>query len=304
MTYEEFKITMTAQVANNAGEEVNVTVHQVPKNNGILLDALSVMEEGEYAAPTIYLKDFYMRHCQGVPLKELAKEILEVSKSHRLIGKIPKDFFVGFPELKERICYKLVHYEKNRELLLTVPHIRVLDLAMVFYYLIEPELLEYATVLVRNTDMKRWGTDNKTLEKLALTNTPALQPWEFTTLSSLMEDILNTEARREGLQPVKVTLGEEIQLPMYVLTNREKYLGASCIFYPEVLKDIANRLKDNLYILPSSIHECIIMPASGQYTQDSLMEMVKDINESELEAGEVLSDRVYFYNRREGKLSL
>ena len=59
MTFEEFKIALAAEVANMVGEEVNVTLHKVQKNNGVIMEAISVMEVGKHVSPTIYLDDLY-----------------------------------------------------------------------------------------------------------------------------------------------------------------------------------------------------------------------------------------------------
>lgn len=304
MTYEEFKIAMTTKVTNLAGEEVDVTVRQVPKNNGVIMDAITVMQTGDNVAPTVYLKDFYMRYEEGVSLEQLAAEVLEVSRKGSIRGKIPINFFLDFSGLGKRICYKLINYEKNKDRLKTIPHRRILDLAMVFYYHVEPDIIEHATVLVRNTDMERWKTDVKELERLARENTPRILGWDFSTLTQIIQEILDEGAKEEENPPMEASLEEDEPMPMYILTNREKYYGAACMLYPEALSAIAEQLNDHLYILPSSIHECIIMPVSGHYTRKSLGEMVTEINETQVEESEILSNHVYYYDRKTKKLSL
>ena len=301
MTYEEFKITITACVANLAGEEVSVKIHQVPKNNGILLDALTVMRPMCHVAPTIYLKDYYLRYKQDVPLEKLAEEIVRIGNQDQVSSNVPTDFFTDFAKVKSRICFKVIHYEKNREMLANMPYKRVLNLALVFYYTVEPSILENASVLVRNCDLERWGTNQKEIEKLAAKNTPKLLPWRYAPMIQVIEEIMEATGAdsTDELDP-----DEEGFVPMYILTNTEKYYGASCIFYPNVLAEIAEQIGDHLYILPSSLHECIIMPASGLYSQESLSEMVKDIYKTQVEPTEVLSDCAYYYNRITEELTM
>ena len=304
MTYEEFKIAMTAEVTNLAGEELNVLLHRIPKNNGIILDAITVMGNGQNAAPSIYLKDFYLRYRQGSSVRELAEEILEFSRLNHIRGRIPEKFFLDFSLVRKRICFKLIHYKKNAGLLRSVPHRRVLDLAMVFYYSMEPNVLEHASVLIRNTDVERWHTTGKEIEDLAMENTPRLMEWRFSTLSELLQEFMDGDKREDEIDPFRIDPDEVQSAPMYVLTNREKYFGAACMLYPDLLKQISDKLNDNLYILPSSIHECIIMPASGEYSQKSLSEMVTEINEVLVDETEVLSDNVYYFDRMTGSIAI
>ena len=89
------------------------------------------------------------------------------------------------------------------------------------------------------------------------------------------------------------------QVPMYVLSNKSRVHGAACILYPDILKDFAAVVEKDLYVLPSSIHEVILLPAEGTEDSEQLKLMVHEINESQVEDEEVLSDSVYFYRRRD-----
>ena len=90
---------------------------------------------------------------------------------------------------------------------------------------------------------------------------------------------------------------------MFVLTNSFRSLGAACILYDELLTQLGNFLKENYYILPSSIHEVIIIPESQAPNKDTLNEMVQEVNETQVEPEDVLSDHVYFYNCEKKELT-
>lgn len=83
---------------------------------------------------------------------------------------------------------------------------------------------------------------------------------------------------------------------MYILTNEEKYFGAAALLYPHVLSHISRLLHCNFYVLPSSIHECILVPDSGQFSKKELETMVREVNETQVEDEEVLSQNVYYYD--------
>lgn len=299
MTYEEFKITLTAQVTNMVGEEVNVNVRKIQKNNGVFLDAITIMPQGVFAAPSIYLQDLYENYKYGISVAEIAAEVISISEKRQMRRALPDDFFMDYQKVKERICYRVINYEKNRELLKTLPHRKVLDLAMVYYYRVDPELLENASVLIRNVDLQRWEIEEEKIRTQAELNTPRMEPWQLLSMDELMEEIMSQKN-----VTVKTEFFQNNPPSMFILTNKDKFYGASCILYPDVLERIAEQVHNHFYILPSSIHECIITPVSRGFSQKYLSKMVADINRTQLNEIEVLSDCAYFYNRDKKELVL
>ena len=95
-----------------------------------------------------------------------------------------------------------------------------------------------------------------------------------------------------------------ILCPMYVLTNQHKLNGSVCILYQNVLRDFANRLACDFYILPSSIHEVLLIPAANQISYQELSDMVQDVNSSQLSREEILSDHVYYYSRETCQITM
>ena len=91
---------------------------------------------------------------------------------------------------------------------------------------------------------------------------------------------------------------------MYVLTNTEKSFGASAVLFPAVLKAVREHLQSDYYVLPSSIHECIIIPADENLNPAALHEMVKEINEEHVAPEELLGDSVYFYSQKKQRLEI
>lgn len=306
MTYENFKIAVAAEVMRQAGEEVEVNLHKVPKNNGVVLDAITVMKKGSHVTPTLYLGDFY-EYCFSDSIEAIAAKIIELSMSCDIEKMVPQNYFVTYDSVKDHICFKLIHYEKNKEFLKTVPHKRFLDLAIVFYCIADEEFLNRATILIRNADMERWGISKEELFKKAAENTPKLLPWRFVSVQCVVEGFI-LEGPKEAMSVIEkaseIVPKRKDSVQMYVLTNQEKYLGAACILYPGLLASIAKKFDNDLYILPSSVHECIVMPKSKWYTKEDLSDMVQEINEREVEETEILADHVYFYDHVSNEMKL
>lgn len=307
MTYEDFKIALTSEVVHQAGEEVDVRLHKITKNNGVVMDAMTIMAKGGHVAPTLYLLEYYVRHQEGESVKSMAAEAIKLSLSNPIEKILPEGFFMTYESVKNRICYRLINYEKNEVFLKEIPHKRYWDLAMVFYYAVDADVLHHATVLIRNTDMERWNVQEEDLMKAAMRNTPVIFPWRFASIQHVIEELM-FEGIEEAMATIEKTCeimqADEESVPMYILTNKERHYGAACILYPGLLASIADRFGCDLYILPSSIHECIIMPVSEWYTKDGLSKMVQEINEREVDDVEILADHVYVYERETEEIQL
>ena len=96
----------------------------------------------------------------------------------------------------------------------------------------------------------------------------------------------------------------DTDIPMYVLTNKEKQFGAGAILYPGVLAQAEVLLGDSFYILPSSVHECILISAETTYNQKELAMMVEEINENHVDERDILSNRAYYYSKHSGRIEL
>ncbi|MDO5389686.1 MAG: DUF5688 family protein [Eubacteriales bacterium] len=200
------------------------------------------------------------------------------------------------PKEKE-ILYQLINYDCNRALLERVPHIRYLDMAIIFYYWKDWEDRSLGAGIVSKAQMEEWGYTLEELEKAAAFNTPRLFPVSFQPIEELIRELIGEEL-------CKMEREDPYLIPMHVLTNQSKLFGAAAILYPQVLWAISHTLQGDLYILPSSIHECIIVPMSVKCSRKELEEIVKEINETQVPKTEILSNHVFIYRKEEDCIEL
>ena len=193
-----------------------------------------------------------------------------------------------FEKIKDQICFRVINRAANQEMLAKHPHKLVLDWAMIFYYKKDEGFKEGATILIREEDRKSWGVSTEQLYEIAKANSVKILPSTFRTIEQIIGDI----AREENLPLV---CDDEPKEQMYVITNEERYFGAGCVLYPEVLDKIYRKLKTAFFVLPSSIHECIIMPDTGTANAKNLSSLVTEMNEQFLELDEILSSKVYHF---------
>ena len=292
MNYEKFREALAEEVRRLAGGRLQVRLDVLTKNNGVKADAIELREQGSRFAPVLYLESFYEQYLRGVGVSHLASLVLDCYEEFRKNPPLSAEFLDDYEKASPSIFCKIINYERNRKLLEEVPFEGWLDLAVVCYYRMELEEAGSATVLIRNSHLREWGITEKELWEQAWKNTvEKLKPfWRR------LGDILSEDDRFDGGEPENLS-------SLYLLTNVKKCLGAVCIRYPGMAENIGEKLKNDYYVLPSSIHECLILPAEG-YSSSRLRNMVREINETRLPPQEVLSDQIYYYDRNLRELQI
>ena len=298
MEYKEFVEYIKMNAGYIAGEGGNITINHVIKNNGWEMDGLVIMEKGKDIAPTIYLDSFYELYTNGENIKSIIRQIEVIYEQNKNNVTFDVNILKHFDTIKDKIVYKVVNYRSNDKLLEQVPHKRILDLAVVFYCLLDNEYGRSATALIYNNNLKNWNVTIDDVYKAALKNTPDLLHSKISSMAALFEKCgVNVDGE-------EVDLKDYVPSDMYVLTNESKLNGAACILYENVLYDFAQKLGADLYILPSSVHEVILLPKLSMFEKDELVNMVKEVNTEGVAADEVLSDHVYEYNRTERLITM
>lgn len=291
MEYQEFLEEVRKGIEQSLKNGCSAAIHKVLKNNAVCMHGLVVMEKGESISPTIYLEPFYEKLKEGDDFEQILKEILLVYEESRLKEHVDISFFTDYEKIRERLFHKLINYEANKELLKLVPHRRFLDLAVVPYCLINNQAVGSASILVHHTHMNMWGIDETELMQEAERNTRETLGYEIVALRELLEEMMPEEEDKE-------IPGEEIK--MYVLSNLTKLHGAVCMTYEDVLVKFAEQLNSDLYILPSSIHEVLLVPAADNYRADRLTEMVREVNSTQVETEDMLSNHAYLFKKEGG----
>lgn len=290
MTFEEFKDLLKSEVAARLDDFCEITFREVHKNNGVLLNAMLIREADAPMSPSIYLEQFYREFQQGVPIRHLARLIVHQYYEAKTPRPAPADFFQNYEDVRDKIFCRLVSYEKNKENLADIPYERWMDLAVTYYYQVDPEWINDATIQIRNEHLQFWGIRAEELKKQAMENSMREKAPVCRKLSAVLEAV-GEEDGYDG--------DESFDSPLYLLSNRSKCFGAVCISYPGELEAIADFLQSDYYVLPSSIHECLILPDDGEYLRSELDDMVRQVNETKLSPQEYLSDHVYRYSRAE-----
>lgn len=302
MVYEQFLEHICHLLEERMEEGRYVKRQKAFQNNSPHTDAVYIMGDGLILSPSIRINPYFEAYQMGNSIEEIADQLC------RQLTQKPPEFDFNLDELgefeqqKDRIIFRLIHYESNKEQLEQFPHKRFYDLAVVFCLYLQETEDGCITAMIRDGHMERWECSVEELFELACVNTPRLLPWRLQSLEGILRDYLAQEmgTDKEALFPESRRAGA---LPkMFVLTNSCGIYGASCILYEAVLDYLADSFMQDLYILPSSVHEVIIVPASPEFTVEKLEQIVREANRTEVDVEERLSDRVYLYSRREKRI--
>ncbi len=298
MVYKEFQERFTSILQQKLGDNCRLILQKVPKNNGILLDGLSILIPGRPAAPTVYLNYYYERYLEGVPMEHLAEEIRDLCAQNPDILRVDFAGLKDFKEIKDRIVFRLINTRSNRALLSDVPSVPYLDLSIVFFLFLDQGNQGQLTAQIHTRHMKMWNVTAEELYELAMKNTPRLLPPFICDMHHVLQDLLLEQLGGSCQEELPKQLCPDPEAPpMYVLSNTSGACGAAAALYPGELKNFANTLDRDLVILPSSIHEVLLIPYTADIVFSDLTAMVSAINRFEVAREDRLSDHVYFYSR-------
>lgn len=303
MEFCEFVESVREEIWKFCKDEEEPVIQDIQGNNGTVRTGISMKREREAAVVCLngYYERFQEGHMTAGAAAEEIYDLLHISKSSILPEFMPRNF----EEAKKKIVYRLVDYGRNRKLLEDIPYIRYCNLAVTFYLLIEINENGQLATLIRNPHMREWKMDVDTLYSLAKKNTPRLLPPSLVSVADILKSIGREyigdadKGEPAGSLPEGQTNGL-----MYILTNRNGIHGAAVILYEGVLKWFAQKRGSDLYILPSSVHEVLLVPCTSQDDAARLREMVREVNRTKVSKEEVLSDHVYLYSRETNQVSL
>lgn len=301
MSYEEFVEKVAEILKDQVKEPLHLSIHTTVKNNGFARKGITFSEKGTNISPTIYLEEYYEKFIRGSDVRWVAEQVLKMYYKVRIKHTWGEEAVQDYRNVKDRIIYKLVNRKRNKELLKQVPYYDYLDLAVLFYVLVDVDEAggQMATMLIRNEHLSWWKVTAEEIRERAEFNTEKLLPYEFSAMCMVIEEMLgDSDTDDEEWRKLRE------QESMYVLTNHIRNGGAAAILYPGRLEAVGACFKENYYILPSSIHEVIIIPESRALPKEEMECVIREVNETQVQAEEFLSEHAYYYDRVKKELTV
>ena len=297
MNYEDFKEKFIEDVSDRLyeqGAEVNISVHEVNKLNESY-EAITVTPEGSNIGVNVGIDKFFGAYENGTPYEDVVDKAVDVV-AHG-IAQRPEfdiDSLTDYSQMKEKLAMEVVSAEANKDLLETVPHKNMEDMAVVYRFVLSSDDDGRASILVTNQIIESMGVTPEQLHADALENAPHIKPAEIRGMSEVMAELVGPEqAEMMGIVPM-----DPKDEQMFVATVPDKVHGAGVLAYQDFMDQAAERVGGDFFILPSSIHEILIVPDNGQMDLKTLEDMVKDVNATQVAPADKLTDSVYHYDSK------
>ena len=294
MEYEKFKEQFVEDLKERleaGGEKFSVDLNAVQKMNQNY-EAVTVKPEDAIIGVNLNMTEIYERYDRGMSYDTLVREVAE--KADRALHDRP-DFNLealqDYDHMKEMLSMEVVSAQRNAELLEKVPHKEIEDMAVVYRFVVDSGDDGRGSILITNQMLDNYGITAEQLHADALEFAPVMRPAVIQTMAETLLEMMGPEAK--DMIPV---LPDD---PLFVATVPDKIQGASVLAYEDFMEQAAERVGGDFYILPSSIHEILLVRDDGTFDINRLEDMVKEVNETQVAPEDLLTDSVYHYDSKE-----
>ena len=305
MEYSAFKEAVKKEFLNYLPDEYKegvLDIRSVEKINENL-DGLTLRLPHTNVSPTIYINYMYEEYLDtdfNYVLTKAAKVYADAMEDK---DDISVSSLIEDENIKEKIVFQIINTEQNREMLENMPHREFLNLSIIYRMVVDMDVEHgVSSAMITNVLAEKYKLDENELFKLAAENTKRLFPPIITPMSDIISRMFaDSDMSSIAMDTMLDDIPSDEQ--MFVISNMRGVNGAVSILYEDVLHNLAEKLDNDLYILPSSIHECILISAKHGNPYE-LAQMVTQINMSEVKLSERLSNQVYHYDKDLRKISL
>ncbi len=300
MSFEEFKGSVADSIKNHLPEkyeDAEISISTVTKNNDTKLTGITLKQEDSNVSPCIYLNDYYKAYEEGTDFDELIKKLAEV-----YVSNDNKEYDVNqltdFEDVKDKISCRVINAENNEEYLKDKPHTDIEDLAVVYSVVLGKEDDGIYSVMVDNRMLNTYGITVNELHETAVDNM-SKQDVSFKTMRDTVMEMMFPNGVQVNDPFLAMMMPPEDEIPeIYVLTNDTGVYGASEILNTSFMDEIATQLGGDYIVLPSSVHETLIVPMSEEVDRETLEGLVQEVNGEAVRPADRLSDHVYQYDSK------
>ena len=296
MSFEEFKEQFTNDVKETLeerGVDVTVAVNTVNKLNDSY-EAMTVTPEGSNVGVNVNIDRFYDAVQDGADYDEVVyNAVRTVEKGIAQRPEVDVSALTDYEQMKDKLAMEVVSTDSNAELLSRVPHKEIEDMSIVYRFVLESNEDGRASILVTDQLLESMGVSPEQLHADALRTAPELKPVVIKGMSEVMAEMMGMSAEDLAMMGMPTDPADE---QMYVATVPDKIHGAGVIAYQNFMDQAAERAGGDFFILPSSIHELLIVPDNGQMSLKDLEAMVREVNATQVAPEDKLTDNVYHYD--------
>ena len=270
--------------------DFDISKQEVSKLQGESYTGMAVRPENSEIGATLNLQDFYKALGFGMFLEDVMDSIeRSVVSAVRHMPHYDARVLEDYDRMKDALTVDLVPVAGNEEKLAQIPHKNVEDMALVYRFEEESSVYGSASILVTNEMLAVYDITADQLHEDAMKAAVQNRPAKLHNMNDVMRDMMGDMS---GLVPMNEPS------PLWVATVEGGQNGAGVIQYPGFLDQAAEALGGDFYVLPSSVHEVLLVADDGSMEIGYLEEMVRSVNETEVSPAERLSDNVYHYDSK------
>ena len=294
LSFEEFVEKVKESIREFLPErfaDAAVSVDQFQKLNTSYV-GLQVKRADQTVVPNINLNARFAEYQEtGMSLEAAMRTIAE---QVQLAPDLQTDWLKDYDQVKDHLFIRVSDAKENETFLAMSPHKEVDGLAISYHIAFEGLHGVEASTPVTYKMMEMFGVTAEQLHADALESSQRLYPVKFRSMNEIMTEMM-------GIEP---DMAADMMPPMegpqlMVLTNMQGMHGAGALFYPDQLETIAQQMGTDFFVLPSSVHEVLILPDDGTTDPASLQFMVREINQTTVAPEDRLSDFVYHYDAQD-----
>lgn len=309
ISYEEFRSILETELISVMGdgyEHYKFKFMKVEKVNRTL-DGFSVYEDDDnlecIIAPTLYVEDFYKEYEDCGSIIQTLNEIAKTIKMGIQVASVNAKPFSNLKYARDKVIFQLINTKRNTSLLKELPHRDFMDLSIVYRVVAGFDENCVSSALVNEGMRETLEVTEEELFDLALENTTKMLPFKIKSMDEIIVNMLKrsgnfTEDIYERLEHIP----DEKRL--FLITNKYAFCAANALLFPEVFEKIADSLESDLYVVPVSVNELMVLKAVPDNSISDILELVRHSNSLDSSMGEILSDNVYFYSSKNRSISI
>lgn len=306
MNFEEFNDFIAKHVRNYLPEKyagTDITLLEVTKDNDRKLIGLSIRMKDSITTPIIYLDQYYMQYGDGRGTDDILRDIADVRTASEMKEHSEMERITDFEFVKDKIICRLVNAEMNKEYLSGKPYKQIEDLAVLYVVDLGDYVAGHMSATVTDSMMEWYGINAQELHEIALRNLSE-SSIEIKSMRDAIIEITFPDGLPENDSIASVLFPGMDMNPMYVLSNAERWNGAAAVLDRKTMDGIAEKLGGDYVVIPSSVHEVIILPISESTDIQAIDREIQSINAELVVPEERLSDHAYLYDSAAHKLVL
>ncbi len=266
----------------------SIFIDKMPKRNQVKTGIC--VRKGNFGA-VFYAEDI-LRDLEENPrpVEMVAREIAQSAIQIPTFNRQEIEDFMEWGNVQDKIELRLVNSDRNKMLLASSPHREFFDLSLIYYITVK----ETAAARVDNNMFQHWGV---TEEDLFIAGCKAMRkkhPVEVKSLAAVLQ----------GIDPCFEVEPPENAVPLYLLGSSSGSFLSSAVLYSNAVEELAIKCQTDIYILPSSVHELLLVPASSETDEAFLLQTVWTINRTQVAEADFLSDNIYLYRHESGKFDI